>query len=306
MKAVWSLWTKPHYCGHHRSWLSARHHLLSWVLSVELASQHYTETSLFTDDEGAEMLLDGVGLRFGTISLALNKLSHQDPNWWAISKLYAHAAQDEAFVHIDNDVFLWEPLPQALEQASVFAQHPEYTAYGASFYRPESIEYDIRRHGGWMPVEFERYMPIGGVLRAANCGIVGGTRTDFLRHYAQQAISFIEHPANQKAWKQRPRKDQDFVTFEQLMLSACLAYHQDRAYSPFADVTIKYLFPSYEDALIHADECGYTHMVADSKRNHKLTAQLERIVALKFPAHYQRCLHYLSLTEGGSQGYLAT
>lgn len=294
MKAVWSLWTKPLYRGRHLGWLSTKHHLLSWVLSVELAGRYYSDTSLITDDEGAAMLVDGLGLRFGTVSLALNQLADHDPNWWAIGKLYAYAVQDEPFIHIDNDVFLWEPLLSALQEAPVFAQHPEYTPYGASFYCPESIEYDICRHGGWMPEEFERYMPIGGVLKAENCGVMGGTRTDFIRHYAEQAILFIEHPANQPVWEQRPRRDRDFVIFEQLMLSACVAYHQGRTDSPFADINIAYLFPSYEAALTNADERGYTHLVADSKRDLGLCAYVERIVSKEFPVHYQRCLDFLS------------
>lgn len=294
MKAVWSLWSKPLSRGRHPGWLSHKHHLLSWVLSTELASRHYPETSLVTDDEGAAMLVDGLGLQFDSVSLALNRLEHHDPEWWAMGKLYAYAMQDEPFVHIDNDVFLWEPLPEALQQAPVFAQHPEYTTIGASFYRPESIEHDIRRHGGWMPEEFEHYMPIGGVLKAENCGILGGTHTDFIRHYAEQAIRFIEHPANQEVWQRRPRRDQDFVTFEQLMLSACLAYHQGRADSPFADVALAHLFSSYEDATTRADQCGYTHLVAGSKRDPELAAHLERVVARQDPAQYQRCLDFVT------------
>jgi hypothetical protein len=293
MKAVWSLWNKPLVAKRRQGWLTPKHHLLSWVLSFELASRHYPDTCLITDDAGAEMLIDGLGLPFGSVSLALNALADHDPDWWAIGKLYAYAAQEEAFVHIDNDVFLWEPLPKSLEQASVFAQHPECTPYGASFYRPESLEYDIRRHGGWMPEEFERYMPVGGDLKAENCGVIGGTRTDFIRYYAESAIRFIEHPDNQLAWQDRPKRDQDFIIFEQLMLSACLAYHQGRQGSPYTDVSISYVFDSYEDALTLADGIGYTHLVAESKRDPQLSIYLEQIVARDFPHYYQRCMDFL-------------
>ena len=44
----------------------------------------------------------------------------------ALGKLIAYSIQDGPFVHIDNDVFLWKPLPQELLQAPVFAQCPEY------------------------------------------------------------------------------------------------------------------------------------------------------------------------------------
>ncbi len=305
MKAVWSLWTKPLVAKRRSGWLTPRHHLLSWALSVELGSRHYPDTCLVTDDAGAAMLIDGLGLQFGTVSLALNALDDHNPDWWAIGKLYAYAEQEEPFVHIDNDVFLWEPLPEALGQAPVFAQHPEWTPYGASFYRPESIEYDIRRHGGWMPAEFEHYMPVGGMIKAENCGIVGGTRTDFIRHYAQSAIRFIEHPANQAAWATRPKLEQDFVIFEQMMLSACLAYHQGRPDSPYADLSIGYLFDSYDAALTEADSVGYTHLVSGSKRHPQLSQYLEQIVARDFPHYHQRCLDFLQPQEAESVRALA-
>jgi hypothetical protein len=305
MRAIWSLWSKPLRARRRPGWLSPKHHLLAWVLSVELGRRHYPDCALMTDDAGAAMLVDGLGLRFRTVSLALNALDDHDPDWWAIGKLYAYAAQHEPFVHIDNDVFLWDRLPMALEHADVFGQHPETTPYGRSFYRPESIEFDIRRHGGWMPLEFERYMPIGGDLIAENCGIFGGCRTDFIRHYARQAIRFVEHPANQAAWAGRPRRDQDFVTFEQLMVSACVAYHQQRPESPYADVRLSHLFESYGEALEQAAGRGYTHLVAESKRDAELGALLERAVEGHFPAEYRRVLEYLEREEGAGMAGVA-
>lgn len=68
MRAVWSLWTKPFREGRGRPWFSEKHHLLGWVLSVETASKHYSKTSLFTDDKGARMLVDSIGLEFDHVS----------------------------------------------------------------------------------------------------------------------------------------------------------------------------------------------------------------------------------------------
>ncbi|MGY3149409.1 hypothetical protein ACVWYQ_006408 [Bradyrhizobium sp. USDA 3397] len=289
MKAVWSLWTKPLNANRRPGWLTPKHHLLSWVLSFELARQHYRDTQLLTDRDGAALLVDGLGLEFASVSLALDALADHDPDWWAIGKLYAYAAQDAPFVHLDSDVFLWRPLPQRLEHAPLFVQSPEHMNYGASSYRPESIEHDIRRTGGWMPLELDAYIPIAGELKAENCGIVGGTRTDFIRHYATEVIRFIEHPDNQLAWQQRPRRDEDFVTMEQFMLSACVAYHQSRSTSPFCEITVSYLFDSIE-GLAQAGEAGFTHLIASSKRDPDLCEHLERVVARKYPERYQRCL----------------
>ena len=114
MRAVWSLWTAPLTSGTHPGWLTPRHHLLGWILSFHLARAHATETCLVTDSQGAALLVEGLGLPFDHVSTALDALAGRDPEWWAIAKLHACAAQDAPFLHLDSDVFLWQPLPAAL------------------------------------------------------------------------------------------------------------------------------------------------------------------------------------------------
>src|SRR6266567_9051444 len=79
LRSVWSLWTKPVMAGL-SNWTSELHHLFGWVLSVETARQHYPQTALYTDDAGARLLVDQVGLQFDYVSTALNALDAHDPN----------------------------------------------------------------------------------------------------------------------------------------------------------------------------------------------------------------------------------
>lgn len=290
MRAVWSLWTAPLVGGTHPGWGTPRHHLLSWVLSVRLARAHFTETCLVTDQRGAALLVEGLGLPFDRVTTALDALSDWDPEWWAIAKLHACAAQTTPFAHLDNDVFLWKPLGDALLTAPVFAEHPETSDLGTSCYRPEAVEHALRRSGGWMPDEFMAWMPHGGRLVAPNCGILGGTDTAFLRYFAETALRFIGHPANMPVWKEKAGIAGDAIVFEQLFLAACLQYHADRAGSPHGDVRIAYLFENTAAARAEAEERGYTHLVAGAKREPQVLAALERIVARDYPADYARVL----------------
>src|SRR3954471_15845202 len=104
MRAVWSFWTKPwrEHAGH--DWPSEKHHLLAWILSFETARSHYPQTTLVTDDAGAEMLVDGLGLPFESVSTELNSLVQYDAALWMAGKLCAYRAQTEPFVHLDTDV----------------------------------------------------------------------------------------------------------------------------------------------------------------------------------------------------------
>ncbi|WP_431284199.1 DUF6734 family protein [Humitalea sp. 24SJ18S-53] len=290
MRAVWSLWTAPLAGGTHPGWGTPRHHLLSWVLSVRLAREHFAETCLVTDRRGAAMLVDGLGLPFDTVTTSLEALAGWDPEWWAIAKLHACAAQAGPFAHLDNDVFLWKPLAETLLAAPVFAEHPESSELGASCYRPEAMEHALRQSGGWMPEEFMAWMPHGGRLVAPNCGILGGTDLAFLRHFAQTALRFIDHPANLPIWREKAGIAGDAIVFEQLFLAACVQYHAGRRDSPHGDVRIAYLFEGTGQARTEAESRGYTHLVAGAKREPEVLAALERIVARDYPADYARVL----------------
>lgn len=296
MRAVWSFWSKPFRAEGRGRWASDRHHLLAWVLSTRTAAEHYRPTALYTDDAGARLLLDGAGLEFDEVHLTLNALADHDPGWWALGKLYAYRKQTTPFVHVDSDVFLWKRLRDDLESAPVLAQNPEDFVPGRSYYRPEAFEAAVdAAWDGWLPREWEWYRRSGLPQRAESCGIIGGNRVDFLRHYAERAVHLMEHPGNQAAWATIANKVGHNILFEQYLLSACVEHHRHHADSPYHDVSIEYVFPSMGEAFDprRAASAGFTHLIAGSKRNPKIAADLEERVTADYPESYERCVRYL-------------
>src|SRR5262249_39514181 len=89
LRAIWSLWTAPYVGARAGVWRTTLQHLASWILSYETARQHYADTALYTDDRGARILVDGLGLEFREVSTALNDLISFDPSWWSIGKFVA-------------------------------------------------------------------------------------------------------------------------------------------------------------------------------------------------------------------------
>ena len=299
MRAVWSFWSRPmHACGRGCGWPSQQAHLLSWVLSVRTSTPHFSETMLVTDSEGAELLVAQLGLRFDTVSTMLDDLAGHDPDLWVLGKLSAYRAQDRPFLHIDSDVYLWRALPAALEAADVVATYPEYRRYGTADYRCPSLKADVRRVGGWLPPELDRYVPTGGLMRAENCGVIGGTRLDFLRHYADQSLRLIEHPRNQLAWQRRRPMVVDSLIIEQHMLSACLDAQRDMPSPRFPGVVIRYLFSDERAASEQAAERGFTHLIADAKHHPKVLQRLAARVGSDYPADYARCREIAGTGEG--------
>ncbi len=294
MMAVWSFWTKPFRSHKQSIWGSEKHHLLSWILSVETARQHYPDTSLFTDDEGAKMLVDGLGLEFDHLSTDLNVLDKHDPEWWSLGKIYAYRAQENPFIHIDSDVFLWNPLSKRVESAPIFAQSPEYLSEGFCYCPQEFITF-IEHMNGWVPEELIWYSTQVEEQRGDGCGIFGGNQVDFIQYYADTAIKLIEDKTNFVNWSPLSRKSIHMMLVEQYLLAACIEYQKNKSESYSSDIRIEYLFNSIAEADNPAKvkEVGYTHLWGDAKRNRNIGDRLEKRVARDYPQHYSRCIEYL-------------
>jgi hypothetical protein len=291
MRAVWSFWSEPFERHYWRLWGSVENHLLAWVISVNAASRHYPDTMLVTDSRGKALLVDRLGLRFAQVSTALDRLDGADPGLWMMGKLVAYSLQTVPFVHIDSDAFLWRALPPTLEGAPVLAQHPERYTDGKAVHSPESLERSFTEAGGALPEEWIWARSQGPITHAENCGILGGQRVDFLRHYAQSALALIEAPGNARAWAAIADKWHHNYLIEQFLLSAMLDFHRFHPASPFGGVHARYLFDSWDDALDphSAQSRGFTHLMAGAKRAPSVMHRIARRVERDWPDYRLRC-----------------
>lgn len=295
MRAVWSHWSAPLNRKPDFFWLHQKSFLLSFALSLERARLHYPKTVLYTDDPGARLLVDGIGLRFDVVRTSLNALSADLADWWTLGKLVTYRDQTEPFVHIDYDVFLWEPLPLRLEEADVFSQNLEEYVIGESdLYDQVALEEALRAGGGWIPEEWAWHRSEHGLHQAAiNCGIYGGRRLDFIHYVAEIGLDFVSHATNSRLLEAVPGKENHTVTVEQYIPWACYQYHSMAASSPFRDIRLDFLFKSFADAFETAEEVGYTHLIGSSKQNRKVLRRLEERVSRDHPDLYESCLRYL-------------
>ena len=289
MRAVWSFWSLPYARSKGRSWRSPFHHWLAWGVSVSAARRHYPDTVLVTDAPGRKLLVDALGLQFNTVSTELERLNGADPDWWALGKLVAYSIQDRPFVHIDTDAFLWKPLPPEMAEAQVLAQCPEY------FHRHsdrgwQDIATAFSGCESTLPVEWQWAVSReDAVVREENCGIVGGSHVDFLRHYARTACDFVLRPENAAAWSSVRHKSN--MALEQFFLSACVDFHRHHPDSPYRGVRMQYLFPSWDDAVNPnwSTRAGFTHLLGDSKSNPAVARRLEERVRRDDPEYFHHC-----------------
>lgn len=275
-------------------WASERTHRLSWILSVETARRHYPDIALVTDSAGARELCDGLGLEFGSVSTELDALEQADSRWWSLGKLLACRAQRAPFVHLDPDVFLWKRLPAIVEHAPVLAQSPE-ALIDHQFYEPERMLRAFEETVGRVPEPWAWYVR-RGFQTAACCGIVGGTDVELLHEWADMAIDVALNPRHRAVWE-REQVQLHMMLVEQYLFVACVEHR--RAHDPRRrDLRIQYLFPNANFA--DAAAIGYTHAIADAKRNPEVVARIEAVVRRDHPAHYARCLALEERTPAGA------
>jgi hypothetical protein len=293
MLAVWSHWSKPLVLRPGGGWPTLAHYLMSCVLSVETAREHFGATRLVTDAAGKAMLVEGVGLEFDDVRLDLSQIKDHDPEWWVLGKLHAYRMQNKPFVHIDNDVYLWEGLPESLVKSDVFAQNPEHFSDVSDYYRLDALTEIRRSPFGWLPKEIEWCRSLYGAhQRSLNTGIYGGQRTDFIRYSAELAFEMLEHRGNREAMASIADKAEVSGLLEMYLPAACAEYHTIRSYSPFTTVRVATLFESAEQAYREGETQAYTHMIGRSKRKAEYAMRLEDRVRAQYPKHYERCLAF--------------
>jgi hypothetical protein len=292
MRAVWSFWSKPFWAHKGRIWREHRHHLLAWWLSLKLARRHFAETQLVTDTPGKAMLVDRLGLEFDDVRTDLDGLRDADAGWWALGKLVAYRLQQGPFVHLDSDVFLWKALPPSLTAAPVLTQCPEIHTWDDPWCTPRQIESLFERHQLRLPVEWDWASSVDThTFREENCGIMGGHRVDFIRHYAQTAIRLIQDPAHRGAWAEVTNIPVLTIILEQYVLSACLEYHRIDPRSPYRGVTVRHLFPSWPEAYNPdlSARVGFTHLLGEAKCHPVVTQRLELRAAQMDPVFARHC-----------------
>lgn len=91
---------------------------------MHYASKHFDEVELVTDSV-SWIEIEKLRLPFTSVKTTLDNIPDTFKGFWALGKLYAYAVQDKPFIHIDNDVILWEKLPDWALNAPLLVQQEE-------------------------------------------------------------------------------------------------------------------------------------------------------------------------------------
>lgn len=173
MRAVYSFWSAPKPVN--------RYDLERWLLGVCLARQWYESTELHAPEADARKLLDA-GIPFDEVhNIEEQEFEGISPGYWASSKLIAVSRQEGPFVHLDEDVFLMQPL-KLVDSPGVFVQCPD---------TGPNWEHAYRRFRAALPPWLQELVtnedPYG-----YNTGVLGTEDEDeFLRQFAVKSLQLI-------------------------------------------------------------------------------------------------------------------
>ena len=170
--------------------------LYTTALSVICASRHFKEVQIISSSWGVDMFKQ-LGLPATEYSTKLDKMKGVSRFFWAFGKLIAYAEQRKPFVHLDNDVFLWNALPDRILNAPLCFQSKEpFDVPGYGYYEKLRPCFDVA------PVRPQTIVDNPVDDFAYNCGICGGNNLNIFKEWKQCSEEYIFAKENQKVFFQ--------------------------------------------------------------------------------------------------------
>ena len=267
-------------------WMSPEFNWMSWSLSCLQLTKLHGKVELYTNTYGKEVLIDILKLPYYKVHVVLDDVKPCHPSLWAYSKLYVYSLQEEPFLHIDGDVFLWERLPDNLLNVQIAVQNIEIDA--DNYY--SGISEQVNNADFLLPDCITKQQLQEKQIFAYNCGIVGGNDIAFIKKYTNAAFEFINSNAENITKLQTPEKLN--VYFEQYLLY-CLAkenniqptYYYQQAVGP-----MNYKNHFFVNFLDVPYKTKFIHTIGTFKQNIGTCLMLAKRLRKDYPERYSNIL----------------
>ena len=286
MNIVQSFWSKPAFHADQNysnsrgygGWSHERWLWLSTAYSFYCAKRHHRQVHLVTDSFAYNVLIDRLGLPYNDANASLDILEVEDHRLWILGKVMALKNQPKPFVHVENDVFLYQPLPTSNDPQYLIAQsrirYPDKyrkvlkDIFGSFRYVPEVV----RKQG--IPEDFS----------VINIGIIGGNDVHFFNEYCALAENFV----NQNKAEHSKIDIGLFSNVSDEYLFSCLVKDRNRKINLYIDVAEAQVWNVVMRFNLVPFIDKYIHLQGLAKKNAYACEQMEYRFRFEFPEEYKR------------------
>ena len=287
--AIFSHWSVPNYLNRFCGFNNRRDFESSFALSAYCAKHWFKNLILYTDHQGVKDLARVLPL-FDQVKLDLQELHDNNvpSSLWAYPKILAYSKEFEPFLHIDNDVFLWEKLPLEFLYQGLVCQSIEYKMPIYKFCFERILKSPIRSSFSPYFSFYKKFLWMCGMYRkktnnpvlTPNFGIFGGTDIDFIHYYCRRVLKILQDSSNFLYFQKHDMGDTFNAVYEQ-WLFAHVAFKKNKIIVPLLEPPPGYRICNEIDlkkgeAYIYkgSNNIKYTHLVGGSKRDPYLAAKV--------------------------------
>jgi len=278
MKAVYSFWSKDSQANGYNT---LKDFLVTFSLSMLITKKHFKDVELVTNTDGKRIFIDILDLPFTSVSTGSNRFNHL-PKWmWGYAKLGACEYQNEPFVHLDNDVFLWDGLPDKLMKKKMFFQSVE-TPFKAGYglYGP------LLKFANKCP-NFPKIIKNNPVDYAYNCGIMGCNDPSIIKEWFKISTDWVLDKDNHK----RIIENKDLLIHQNLLLEQYFiaSITKRMKLRPYTEIG---LLLGTETILADCYKEGqrFTHLWGCTKKDQGLMNKVYKRLKSEFPIIYSRII----------------
>lgn len=290
MKIIQSFWSKPAFHNEQNfqnnrkigGWLEYKHFLMSSCLSCLTLRRHHSKIELFTDNKGYDIFINQLNLPYDNVSTVLNELDNADHRLWTLGILKTFELQEKPFIHVDNDIYIWEPILTSNASDFLIAQskHPIMKMYQDSLI-------EINAHLSEIPSHLSK--KIEDYKNFSNVGLIGGNDISFFHNHCEKAYNFIE--AN-KTNLEKINIGVFCMVVEEFFIS-CLLNERDNVHYHIDSSNDARLWDSVTRFHLTPVLHKYIHLLGEFKKNIYACKQLELRLKYEFPNYHQKVLDVL-------------
>ena len=241
------------------------------ALSIEYSRKQFSKIVLVANRYAIETLINDFELPFDeVVEIPDDEFKSLNPELWAYWKIWAYNYFSERkipFVHIDNDVIIWDKISPEILGSDLFFQNKE--------------SFDL--HKGYKPM-LNRYAkcPIHRKFKTVpqfglNCGIVGVNNFEIVKEWFRIVNLFIFSVDNKDWWNESVDKHSLNHLFEQYFISALISDN---------NVNAEVLIPNFYYGIKSIEmPIKLTHLWGSAKRGEGYLIKVRKRLYNEFPKY---------------------